>query len=208
MPYSVKETCLTNYKNKFLFVSGGVEANAVVKRVAKYNAKIGTWSTAPSMNQGRKLHNSVAVGHKIYVFFGFKEYDQMCKSVEALNAEFHINNKSAVSNWELIITEDENCDLILRSKMIISTIDAKDKIVIFGGRDENNNYCKDIEIFDPKTRRVELYHSNIEFVSVFNPSAQFKNDTIVALGLNNAKHLQLVEWCKGKSNLNVLADFN
>ena len=77
------------------------------------------------MNQGRKLHNSVAVGHKIYVFFGFKEAcDQMCKSVEALNAEFHINNKSAVSNWELIIAEDENCDLILRSKMIISTIDA------------------------------------------------------------------------------------
>ena len=91
--------------------------------------------------------------------------------------------------------------------MIISTIDAGDKIVIFGGRDEANAYCRNIEIFDPKTRHFELYQSNIEFVSVFNPSVQFKNDTIVALGLDNQKHLQLVEWRRGHSDLTVLADF-
>ena len=69
--------------------------------------------------------------------------------------------------------------------MIIQTIDSGDKIVIFGGRDQSNAFCHNIEIFDPKTRQAELYHSNIEFVSVFNPSVQFKNDTIVALGLDN-----------------------
>ena len=152
------------------------------------------------MNNGRKLHNSVVAGHKIYVFFGFKEARdrngnnihqalQMCKSIEALNAEIHINDNFTDSNWELVIAEDENRDLILRSKMIINTIDAKDKIVIFGGYDQNYDYCNDIEIFDPVTRHVELYRSNIEFVSVFNPSAQFKNDTIIALGINNEKHL-------------------
>ena len=71
--------------------------------------------------------------------------------------------------------------------MIISTIDDGDKIVIFGGRekDKNNAYCRDIEIFDPKTRHVELYQSNIEFVSIYNPSVQYKNDSIVAIGLDN-----------------------
>ena len=92
--------------------------------------------------------------------------------------------------------------------MIISTIDAGDKIVLLGGRDQNNAYCKNIEIFDPRTRHVELYHSNIEFESINNPSVQFNSDTIVALGLNKSNVLQMVEWRRGDSNLNVLSSFH
>ena len=92
--------------------------------------------------------------------------------------------------------------------MLISTIDTGNKIIILGGRDQNNAFCRNIEIFDPKTGHVELYRSNVEFESVFNPCVHFRNDTIVALGLNNAKRLQIIQYRRGDSDLSVLADLN
>ena len=69
--------------------------------------------------------------------------------------------------------------------MLVSTIDDGNKIIIFGGRDEHNAFCRTVEIFDPETKRVKQYFRDIEFVSVFNPCMQFKTDTVVALGMNN-----------------------
>ena len=101
-----------------------------------------------------------------------------------LNAEAHINDQPEGLQWKLCLAKDQNRELTLRSKTIISTVDDGNKIVILGGRDQNNAYCQAIEIFDPETRNVELFHSNIKFVTVFNPSVQCSKDTIVALGLS------------------------
>ena len=87
MPYIASEMSLTNYKDRFIFVSGGecktgVSSHGtywtglrtgVFKNVVKYDVLNDTWSAAPEMNQGRRLHNSITVGNNIYVFFGYSQ---------------------------------------------------------------------------------------------------------------------------------------
>ena len=70
MPHSVTDMCLTNYKDKFIFVSGGYNY-LETKVVAKYDIENDMWSKAPSIKNSRKLHNSCTIGHNIYIFFGF-----------------------------------------------------------------------------------------------------------------------------------------
>ena len=75
---------LTNYKDRFLFVSGG-QANPrtasglklciLIESVYKYDVSNDSWLIAPYMNHKRKLHSSCAVGNNIYAFFGFTEDD-------------------------------------------------------------------------------------------------------------------------------------
>ena len=47
MPYTVSKMCITNYKDRFLFVSGGVIDDEVVQNVIKYDVLKDTWSAAP-----------------------------------------------------------------------------------------------------------------------------------------------------------------
>ena len=59
MPYEVSEMCLTNYKDRFIFISGGQRNLSIIQSVMKYDVKNDHWSAAPSMIENRKLHNSV-----------------------------------------------------------------------------------------------------------------------------------------------------
>ena len=44
--------------------------------------------------------------------------------------------------------------LTIRSNMLTASIDSGNKIIIFGGLNEDHSFCPIVEIFDPMTNEV------------------------------------------------------
>ena len=62
---------LTNFNDKFLFLSGGCSGGEIYDRVEMYDISANKWTQAPKLNTARYWHSACCVDNSsIYVFFG------------------------------------------------------------------------------------------------------------------------------------------
>ena len=71
---------LTNFKNEYVYVSGGMnpESKYIMASVDRYEISTNTWSKTQPMTKPRSCHSSCALNDFIFVFCGiilnFREF--------------------------------------------------------------------------------------------------------------------------------------
>ena len=84
---------MTNYMNRILFLTGGVNKNEFSDRVYAFNVENVKWQSSiigdqihSKLNVGRNSHSSLCIGGKVYVVCGY-DGQQTLSSVELLDME-------------------------------------------------------------------------------------------------------------------------
>ena len=70
MELYLKYFSITNFRNRLLYLSGGMNFDDDRNEVYVYDFQSREWADAPSMNKKRFRHSSCSLGEHVYAFFG------------------------------------------------------------------------------------------------------------------------------------------
>lgn len=74
-----------NFKDRFLFLSGGRQNKIISNNVEMYDVTANSWTIAPDLSVERCNHSGCSLNDSIYVFCGFSNNKRL-KCIESLDA--------------------------------------------------------------------------------------------------------------------------
>lgn len=123
----------------YIYVAGGRIENLVTNKVWRYDTAADAWVELPSMPVPRYGAAMQAVGSKLYVIGGAVSHANDATSIEVFD--------TTTDRWSLI-------DRALPSgRMAFGSVVLDDKIIMVGGRDEQERNLIGCDIYDPSRNR-------------------------------------------------------
>ena len=103
-----KDASLTNFKDKFVYLSGGIFSGGRIAliEVFQYDIEKDSWTVAPSLNERRAEHGSCVIENSIYICGGYKRRidakGEPIKGIEKLKLSREIGVVQGSSQWETL----------------------------------------------------------------------------------------------------------
>ena len=119
---------MCNYKDRYLFVSGGFKFPDWYDCVDMFDIENDEWNLAPNLNKKRAAHSSCSLENSIFVFCGATQAYMM--SIEMLDAEGFINGEPV--EWQLVQLNEGS--LSPRENPLVASL-SDTELLILGGFD-------------------------------------------------------------------------
>ena len=166
-------------KNKLYIIGGEDKDKKIIRECCFFDMEEKKWHFFPNLNQERKNLSLCFYNDSILYAFMGEDNKKVLDTIEFID----INNLNNNKGWIILKPVDYGFVWHSMKNALVINID-KDKILICGGEDENNNLYKDCFLFKPSSNEI-FKGMDLKINAAFISEGCFYKDEIFAIDYKN-----------------------